>query len=723
MKKIILISGIILLILGFSIWGYHRLRTTTVSTRTDIYTSIPASPLAILQINNIHTFTQTLPPLPDAQTAKQFIHLYDSLLNAQSTEASLFENKTWLIAHYANSTKFAGCLYTTQLSENEWECMQKLMHAHTQGFFFSYSHQIFAASRNRSLLDAAIAQINTQQSSLLTDSCFAVLHGSEGRNASANLYVHISELWHRLSNQLQHKGKQMLAPIGTSYQWISIDLDFSEDGLSGNGFASIGHTQKTYSPATNTLVERMPYNTYFFVHQVIPEFSSYWQQPTIVAENDSMTAWNRALETPGGETPQLFFQNCYAGEICYGLVPQGEYILCKILPGEESVDRWSWLVSDAGQGVEIQHIGEIEVCHFSAPHFTGAAFGSHFDISDAYITLHDNLLIATTSAQLTAYIATRKRTTQTLQCAPEFQQSSRMSLNSAGRSYYWHTPYLLRNLSEFTCDSTAQIINNNRKFWSPYTIAGIQTETESSGTDFLHLYIMQTRESTNKPTLAQEETEISLNSQAKTTPNPQPVIAINKDNVTARLQQPLQMQAQAVLNHRTGATEWVAQDAAGKLCLLDSTGTILWQKALDGPILGQVSQVDMLKNNKLQLCFTTANYWYIIDRTGKALGGFPVKLASKATAGLSVVDYEGRRDYRFFIPKASGGIWLYKGDRTQPKDWNYRQGETAQKPVWYFREQGKDYLIIKTEKGCTVLNRQGKPRTAPQNWKCENFPD
>ena len=87
-----------------------------------------------------------------------------------------------------------------------------------------------------------------------------------------------------------------------------------------------------------------------------------------------------------------------------------------------------------------------------------------------------------------------------------------------------------------------------------------------------------------------------------------------------------------VRNHNNNTHEVLVQDANHKIHLLGSTGQILWSKQLEGAMIGGVHQVDRFKNGKLQLLFNTASSIHMIDRNGKDVGGFPVKLKAPATA-------------------------------------------------------------------------------------------
>ena len=83
---------------------------------------------------------------------------------------------------------------------------------------------------------------------------------------------------------------------------------------------------------------------------------------------------------------------------------------------------------------------------------------------------------------------------------------------------------------------------------------------------------------------------------------------------------------QFVTNHRTNKKEIVVQDQENNLYLISTEGKVLWKKQLDGQIQGRIHQVDIYKNRKLQLAFTTNNQFLILDRNGKEVSPFQKSL-------------------------------------------------------------------------------------------------
>ena len=60
-----------------------------------------------------------------------------------------------------------------------------------------------------------------------------------------------------------------------------------------------------------------------------------------------------------------------------------------------------------------------------------------------------------------------------------------------------------------------------------------------------------------------------------------------------------------VKNHYTQKWEIAVQDENLNLYLISSEGEILWKRKLQEAVIGSIRQIDLFKNNKLQLLFNT----------------------------------------------------------------------------------------------------------------------
>ena len=173
---------------------------------------------------------------------------------------------------------------------------------------------------------------------------------------------------------------------------------------------------------------------------------------------------------------------------------------------------------------------------------------------------------------------------------------------------------------------------------------------------------------------------------------------------------------QFVKNHRTNKEEIIVQDQDNNLYLISTDGKVIWKKQLSGRIQGRVEQVDLYKNGRLQLAFTTDNQFRIVDRNGKDVPPFTFTYEGGNLNPLAVFDYDRRKDYRFLVTQGTK-IFMYNSSGQIVKGFKYTKSAN---PILgtpkHFRVGKKDYLVMKQEGGeLKILSRTGDTRVNVSN--------
>ncbi|TVZ52178.1 hypothetical protein [Dokdonia sp. Hel_I_53] len=178
-----------------------------------------------------------------------------------------------------------------------------------------------------------------------------------------------------------------------------------------------------------------------------------------------------------------------------------------------------------------------------------------------------------------------------------------------------------------------------------------------------------------------------------------------------KLNADLVMSPQLVKNHRTNGMDIVTQDVNNTLYLISNAGKVLWQKNLDGPVLGDMQQVDLYRNGRLQLAFTTPKSLYILDRNGKEVGAFPLSFSTTITQPLAVFDYDNNRKYRFVVVQNDQLLMYDKnGDAVTGFTFNKAPSPVLFPPT-HVRTANKDYIVVAENNGkLNILSRTGKSR-------------
>ena len=185
-----------------------------------------------------------------------------------------------------------------------------------------------------------------------------------------------------------------------------------------------------------------------------------------------------------------------------------------------------------------------------------------------------------------------------------------------------------------------------------------------------------------------------------------------KNVYTLELNKPSIIPPQWFKNHRNKGMDVLVQDNDNIIYLFSNTGKLYWKKQLSSKIIGKIHQVDLYKNNRWQLAFRTANRLIILDRNGKIVKPFNIKLPkSTQPLPLSVFDYDNNRNYRFLIAQDRSLLMFdNQGKRLNGFTLKKVNASIIAAPK-HIRLQSKDYILIPLENNTLrIVSRTGKDR-------------
>ncbi|MCC5919120.1 MAG: hypothetical protein LAT68_01325 [Cyclobacteriaceae bacterium] len=183
--------------------------------------------------------------------------------------------------------------------------------------------------------------------------------------------------------------------------------------------------------------------------------------------------------------------------------------------------------------------------------------------------------------------------------------------------------------------------------------------------------------------------------------------------VRMQLDAPATTKAFVVKNHNDNSREILIQDQDNQLYLFNRKGDLLWKKVTDEAVNGEVHQVDLYKNGKLQYLFIGKRKIHLIDRNGNYVEGFPFSVAgSDPIAHLSLVDYDLSKNYRLLLTKEGGKIYMYDMSAKALEGWNpFLIESDAATAADHFRVEGKDFIYSLQKDGrLHLMNRRGEMR-------------
>jgi len=179
-----------------------------------------------------------------------------------------------------------------------------------------------------------------------------------------------------------------------------------------------------------------------------------------------------------------------------------------------------------------------------------------------------------------------------------------------------------------------------------------------------------------------------------------------------------------VVDFRNGKKNTLEQLPDGRLSLKDENGKGIWTIPHTGQICGSVSQIDYLKNNKLQMLFASGTKLYLLTRLGGHVKPYPVETGKDILSGPSVFDFHSDKEYVLAVLHSDNSVVFYdRNGKVSSEFHSISLKETitgipeplimGQAILWTVRTP-RQTLIMNAE-GLPVANFSRKRRLAPDS--------
>lgn len=538
---------------------------------------------------------------------------------------------------------------------------------------------------------------------ITTDPSFDKIGKTAGLYADANVYINYGHWSQFLSTLLNNRGKSAPFFKHGAAGWSALDLTLLSDEIMLNGFVhvpdSAGHYFNIFAGQNGRepeVTRIIPSNTAYLLFYGLSHFPTYYQRyQELLRRQQEFFRYDQRLDEfnqrIGGNAAD-FCLSWIGSEMAVFITEPGHvqydqlaYLALQTADTEEAVKLLGNLSEALGTTPEPAEVGDYASWELELGNVYGLLLGVPFDgFERVFVTAIDDYVVMAQSKSALRNLLNFYATENTLARDNNFQsftenlgkRSNLLLYSGISRSPQLYSPFL-RAAGEQALNDHLEIVRNFEGF--AYQIVESDKELFYNNIYLRHNPVY-TRESGAFWELAMD---------------------------TAITSGP-----QLVLNHYTQSREIVVQDAAHNLYLISNTGKVLWSKKVSGEILGKVQQIDLYKNNKLQLLFNTRDQLYLVDRNGNDVDGYPVKLSSPATAALGLFDYDDSRDYRILISTENRQLSMYDGHGKAVQGWksNATENVVRDKPQ-HLRLGTKDYIFTCDQGGnIYLLNRQGKPR-------------
>jgi len=749
MAKKIIIPLVILVAIAAGLFYVLRDLEPESTPASSALSAIPTSAALVYETKDIHQFwskiSQSNVMWQGLQQSTLFAELnaqgtqLDSLVQKTPVLEQLFGNKSTVVsAHMEGAGKFNFLLATAvpqSLQQADFEAAVRAnmpegatVNSRTyddnvlfdiktsnagKSFTFVFIDGLLLISPSGVLVEEGVRHINSGASILENDSFSEVQKTAGSSDIDGNLYINYAEFPKIVGTYLNVSTVKEVLPMIDFAEWTELDLTVNTSALSLEGFTYSGDSSGSYlsvfrnqDPQDLIFHEIAPMNTAVLLEIGVEDFAAF--QKDHIRQLEQKKQLSRYTKTLGQAEA-----DCGCG-LTKGLSSWIGTNMGLIItePLNDAVNEQAYAVFLADDPIEahsaLQQLGaQVELEKGVAPStetyknyvFTqldiGSAldrvFGNLFNPIETpwYTIIDDYVLYANSPAALRSFIVMMEKE-NTLDNDPNYNNFAK-NLSSESNIYLYNSIARSPNLyKSYLSEEYASLIDSNMIVYRQFEGISFQLSKHKNG-----LYLNQVNLKYN-PVYKQVTTslwETALD--------------------TSLLAGPWLAQ-----NHYTETQEVLAQDAMHELYQISTTGGLLWKRALDGPIVGDIQQIDVLKNNKLQLLFVTSNKMYLIDRNGNDVGNFPIVLQAPAAAGLIAVDYDNQREYRILVPCANNQIYNYDKTGALVEGWQFA-GSTSPivQPLEHFVMGSKDYLFTVERTGkIHLLDRRGNERVnAPVN--------
>lgn len=153
----------------------------------------------------------------------------------------------------------------------------------------------------------------------------------------------------------------------------------------------------------------------------------------------------------------------------------------------------------------------------------------------------------------------------------------------------------------------------------------------------------------------------------------------------------------SVKNSGTGEMNLFYQRDNNYLCLKTTRGKGLWAVPFSAPICGNAGTIDYFANGKLQILFASGSSLYLIDRLGRYVSPFPVKLGKEILLGPAIYDFNRSRKYNVLVLHKDNTVEMYNLQGKRPAQWKtISVKETIKGLPELIKAGGRSYWVVRT---------------------------
>ncbi len=614
-------------------------------------------------------------------------------------------------SHRRALTAWLDKLKTTQRNYTGYDIFeilpQEQMPAH---LFASFQEGVLSVSSSSLLVETVIRQ-QQAEISLLDQTLFKRVEKTTDNNAQGSVFINFDNLPAFLEPFFASASHQVLPFWKHVARWGVVDFDVKTDGLRLNGFLTDEGSDESFVSVfdgvgvrRSQLPEVLPSNTRFLLSYNFANgavFTRNFSQFLSHSEDaPALKTLEQRYKQANGTSFMDDFMGMTEGELALAFTDhnpsetgEGHYLVIRTIGQDRSREVMNKMQKYFGVAVspvsyyQVDEATRFPIYRGITSNLSRGVLGHLFpEVPMGYFAFYRNYLIFANSIKsLEAFLYDNalKRTLNSHAYYSAFTENFSFQENLF---MFAEIPHLYSFLGEHLNKSVFHPTEIQNKALGNFYGLGVQLST-ASDLKYATIYLSHAPHRDKEPRTIWQ----------------------------SRLDSAVSIKPVLVYNHDSGDKEIMVQDNANHLYLMNNLGRVLWKKTLDGPIISEIYQIDYYRNNKLQYLFNTRNKLYLLDRNGNHVAKYPFPLASPATNGLSVFDYDNSRNYRIFLALSDRRVYLFDKTGNRVPGWEIPQTEgTVTQPVQFFRTSGRDYIVFSDQYRNYLLDRRGAQRVEPQ---------
>jgi hypothetical protein len=718
--RILILLLLVSFILFFGYKNYKQLSNKTTSS----FLLIPTNASLILQINDVENFNKKLNKSEIWEKCKQAnyvnniqnnIYFLDSIIKILN-KSEQRKIKTLFFSTHKSSYNDAAVLFlasTTKkvnikdLAETFLQISSSEIETHTyenetifelrllsRNYFIAEKEGIVFGSKSKILIQDAIRQFGAK-SNLLSNPAFSKLQKTTSNSAIANLYYNFNNLLD-LTEVYGNEKKKKNIFLNHFSDWAATDIFIKNNSFFANGLLHTNDkenflsTLKNQKGASHDICEILPQNTSLLFEICISNVKSFTDKKNVfLQKHNAFYDWEKRKkylqENHNFEINK--FLRYVDNEIGIFNIStkskdnlQHSFSFIKVTDIQQSSIFLSDLISKENKseykGFSIFNITQSSLFSF--------LFGDAFSAKEnTYFVAIKDYLVFGNSASSLEYVIDNYISKNTLSESKYFQKLQQQIYGKSNLFFYINPGKSVERLSKFLNKRWGDLFYINEDSLQKFTAFSYQLNV---GDPLLLNNMMLFYDKDFKEELKQEW--------------------------YGQLDTTFAIKPQIISDYKTGKNQVLLQDNSNKIYLFSTSGEKLWEKQIQGKIMGEVSQIDFYKNKKLQILFNTKKHIYIIDRLGRFVKDFPKKLPSEATNGHALFDYNKKKNYRIIIAVEDGKLLNLDKKGDEVKGWGFKaRNSKISDKLQHFVVGSKDYILYPAkDKNLALLARNGKTR-------------